>query len=81
MADIADIANDDQLAHIERTLGAHAASAPVRRAEFCDCTSWEAGQQFCGDRACRDAYEAEDRRIALASGGRQATIHIQRGAR
>lgn len=67
MADIADIAAES----MEVTDAVIRASLKqvARRPGFCDCESWACGQQFCGDRACRDSYEAEDRRLARTGGG------------
>jgi hypothetical protein len=76
MADIADLADDDQeVLHRARLAGV---SRPARRrVDFCDCSSWSARQQFCGDTSCRDAYEAEER-CAARAGGRVAVVHLVR---
>lgn len=79
MADEVDLANDAQMAHLQQALASRR-SAATRRADFCDCESWQCGQ-FCGDVACRDAYQAEERRDALRKGGVTAMAFIQRGAR
>lgn len=79
MADVVDLAND---AHMEQLDQSQASQrVPVaRRADFCDCESWQCGN-FCGDVACRDQYQAEERRDALRKGGVAAISFIQRGAR
>lgn len=66
MADIADLAVDS-LEVAEAQMRASLKQA-ARRPDFCDCESWKCGQQFCGGRARRDAYEAEARRMAQTTG-------------
>lgn len=78
MADVVDLANDAHMEQLDHALATRKVS--TRRADFCDCESWQCGQ-FCGDVACRDAYQAEERRDALRKGGAFAMAFIQRGAR
>jgi hypothetical protein len=61
--DDADLASEATDLYLARSIN-DAKKASTRRAEFCDCDSWRAGR-FCGDHACRDAYERETRRLAL----------------
>jgi hypothetical protein len=61
--DDAELASEATEHYLARAIN-DAKKAATRRADFCDCAAWLEGR-FCGDHACRDAYERETRRLAL----------------
>lgn len=68
MADFADESAETEQVMLEIAMASRKVCA--RRPGFCDCESWTESLSFCGDQACRDLYERQERASQLRSGAR-----------